>query len=83
MDHLLQETKRIRPLTNQVAYNTFIAHESGQCTLPTGPKVIKYNYFLKILQVFVVVKVMTSASRTEYSCRENKFRNHVKKITPP
>ena len=41
MDHLLQETKRIRPLTNQVAYNTFtVAHGRGQCALPTGPKVI-------------------------------------------
>lgn len=40
MDHVLQETKRIRPITNQIAYNTFIAHGLGQCALPTGPKVI-------------------------------------------
>ena len=44
MDHLLQETKRIRPLTNQVAYNTFIVHGRGQCALPTGPKVIYVSY---------------------------------------
>ena len=57
MDHLLQETKRIRPLTNQVAYNTFIVHGRGQCALPTGPKVIYVS------EVFVVAKLMKSASR--------------------
>ena len=40
MDHLLQETKRIRPLTNQVAYNAFIGYGRGQYSLPTGRKVI-------------------------------------------
>ena len=40
MDQVLQETKNIRPMTNQVAYNTFIAHGRDQCALPTGPKVI-------------------------------------------
>lgn len=40
MDHVLQETKRIRPIANQIAYNTFTSHGHGQCSLPTGPKVI-------------------------------------------
>lgn len=67
MDHLLQETKRIRPLTNQVAYNTFtVAHGRGQYALPTGPKVI-YNvesFFPEILEVCLVTKVMTNVSRS-------------------
>ncbi|KAJ7378998.1 hypothetical protein OS493_018792 [Desmophyllum pertusum] len=41
MDQVLQETKNIRPMTNQVAYNTFIAHGRDQCALPTGPKAWK------------------------------------------
>ncbi|KAL9984282.1 hypothetical protein ACROYT_G006557 [Oculina patagonica] len=41
MDHVLQETKRIRPITNQIAYNTFIGRGRGQCALPTGPKAWK------------------------------------------
>ena len=80
MDHLLQETKRIRPLTNQVAYNTFIEHGRGQCALPTGPKVILIHLILENPEVFVVPKVMTSTWRNT-AVGDNKIRNHTQDLS--
>lgn len=39
MDQVFQETRNLRPMTNQVAYNTFISNGYDKCVLPTGPKV--------------------------------------------
>ena len=43
MDQVLQETRKIRPMTNQIAYNTFITDGLDHCALPTGPKVICFG----------------------------------------
>ncbi|XP_027049845.1 short transient receptor potential channel 5-like [Pocillopora damicornis] len=41
MDQVFQETRNLRPMTNQVAYNTFISNGYDKCVLPTGPKAWK------------------------------------------
>ncbi|PFX18291.1 Short transient receptor potential channel 4 [Stylophora pistillata] len=41
MEKVFQETRNLRPMTNQVAYSTFITDGYDKCVLPTGPKAWK------------------------------------------